>query len=148
MKRANDNRAYLDQSQIGGHVGRYIPSTAKVADNMKDTAWLLLDEHGIIRECHGSYDAVFERHKSDIVAKHVATLLPELVDIPLLHEDEPNHRLRLSSRIGVRFHVLNKRGERFPCDIFLGRLRNAGVPPLRMVVHRVNDLLVPKPVAA
>ena len=115
---------------------------------MKDTAWLLLDEHGIIRECDGSCDAVFGRHKNDIIARHVATLLPELVDISLLHEDEPNPRLRFLSRIGVRFHVLNERGERFPCDIFLGRLRNSGVPPLRLVIHRINDLLVPKPVAA
>jgi PAS domain-containing protein len=115
---------------------------------MKDIAWLLLDEDGIIRECDGSCDAVFGRHKSDIVARHVATLLPELVDIPLLHDDEPNPTLRLSSRIGVRFDVLNKRGERFPCDIFLGRLRNAGVPPLRLVIHRINDFLVLKPVVA
>jgi hypothetical protein len=76
---------------------------------MRDTVWLLLDEHGIIHNRHGGCDTVFGRRMSDI-ARHVSTLLPELANIPLLEKDEPNPRLRYLSRIGVHSYALSERG--------------------------------------
>lgn len=117
-------------------------ATRSVAEQYEPSAdyaaGLLLDEHGIVRDCDSASEMLFGHRRSDMVARHVSMLLPQLAGIELLKDGQPNSKLRFHCRIGVRYQVLKRNGESFPCELFLNRLDNPGSPPLRLIVRRAE----------
>ena len=99
-------------------------------------AGLVLDERGIVCDCDNGCETLFGHSRDEMVSRHVAMLLPQLADIDLLTDGQPNSKLRFLSRIGVRFHALNRSGERFLCNLFLNNLGNQESRRLRMIVRR------------
>ena len=98
-------------------------------------AGLLLDEHGIVRDCDSASEILFGHRRSEMVAQHVSMLLPQLADIELLSDGQPNSKLRYHCHIGVRYQMRKRSGESIPCELFLNRLHNPGSPPLRLIVR-------------
>jgi PAS domain S-box-containing protein len=101
-------------------------------------AGLMLDERGMVCAWDRACEMLFGHRPSEIVSLHVSKLLPQLADVELLKDGQPNSRLRYLCRIGVRFHALSRSGEQFPCDLFLNSRANPGLPALHLIVRRAE----------
>ena len=86
------------------------------------TATLVLDERGMICDCHGACEALFDYGSSELLGRHVCLLLPQLADMELLQDGQPNPRLRYLCRVGQQFEAQRKDGARFDSEIFLNLL--------------------------
>ena len=113
-----------------------IDQSAAHARLQHNLAALMLNESGLVCAWDSACKMLFGHQESEIVSRHVSVLLPQLANVELLKGGEPNPELRYRCRIGVRFQALARNGEKFHCDLFLNKLRNFGVPPLRMIVCR------------
>ena len=105
-------------------------------ENSVLTLWL--DNQGIVRDVDGPCETLFDYRRGELVARHVSMLVPELAELDLAPDGEPNATLRFHSRIGVRFQARKRCGERFLCDLFLNRSYSTESPRLRLLLRRAG----------
>jgi hypothetical protein len=115
------------------------PGTEAPGTSVDQVVGLKLDGHGMVCDWDSACETLFGHRRSEIVSRHVSTLLPQLADVQLIEGGEPNSRLRYLCRIGVRFQALSRSGERFPCDLFLNTLGSPGGSHLRLIVCAAPD---------
>lgn len=109
------------------------------ASGEEDVAVLTLDDRGMVRDCNRSGETLFNYRRSELVWRHVSMLLPQLVDLNLVHNGEPNPQLRFLSRVGRHFQAVTRDGERFASELFLNLLDDTGHGRLSLIVRPVAD---------
>jgi PAS domain-containing protein len=101
----------------------------------EDVAVLTLDEHGMILDCSRTAETLFKYRPSEIVRRHVSVLLPQLAEVDLIQNGEPNPGLRFLCRIGCLFGTVTQDGERFSSELFLTALFNEEPGHLLLIVR-------------
>lgn len=106
-----------------------------------DEAMLTLDGRGMIFDCNGAGEVLFNYRRSELVWRNISMLLPELVDIELVQDGQPNARLRFLCRIGRHFQILTKDGQRVPSELCFNLLDGKGHGRLSLIVCPVDEKL-------
>lgn len=101
----------------------------------EDMAALMLNDRGMIRDCNRLGEALFRYRRSELVWRHVSMLLPQLTELDLLQNGQPNPRLRFLCRIGRQFLAVTRDGEQFASTLFLNLLGSMGQPGLSLIVR-------------
>lgn len=99
------------------------PSLAFMAD--RGVAYLTLDEVGMIVDCDGAIEAMFDYSPAELLLRHVSILLPRLQYFELLQNGRINERLHYLCHIGLPFLVRPR--DRQPYDGYLS-LTGVGGP--------------------
>ena len=105
-----------------------------------DAATLALDEHGLIRNCNGAGETLFDYGFSELFTQHVSLLLPQLADMELLQDGQPNPHLRYLCRIGHQFQAQRKDGRSFSSEIFLNLIDSEGGGRLSLIVRPAPEI--------
>lgn len=121
-------------NQINQVAARSVPGVVAIAP-VNDVVVLKIDERGMVRDCSGSCETLFKCCRSELVGMHVSLLLPQLAEIPLMHNGEPCPRLRFLSRLGRHFEAVTLDGEHFDSQLFLIHLDGAGQGGLSLIVR-------------
>lgn len=98
-------------------------------------AVLTLDDTGMIRDCNRAGEALFKYRRSELVWRHVSILLPQLADMKLMQDGQPNPRLRFLCRVGRRFQAVTHDMEHFASELFFNVLEKAGRKQLLLIVR-------------
>lgn len=106
------------------------PETAEA-----EPAAFSVDERGMICDCNGVAEKLFGYRRSELVWRHVSTLLPQLAEGDLVRDGEIDPRLHFLCHSGRSFEAIHNDGARFPCELFIIHLRNPGKRNLRLVVR-------------
>jgi hypothetical protein len=101
----------------------------------EDIAALTLDERGMIRDCSRGAEVLFRCRRSELVWRHVSMLLPQLAELELMPNGQPNPRLRFLCRIGRQLQAVTHDGECFACDLFLNVLDGTRHGRLLLIVR-------------
>jgi hypothetical protein len=109
------------------------------ADTGEDTAALTVDERGMVCDCNHAGELLFKYRRGELVWRHFSMLLPQLADVDLMPNGQPNPRLRYLCRIGCQLQAVNRDGERFACDLFLNAIDGTGHGRLRLIVRPAGD---------
>lgn len=113
--------------------------SAGVAGTGEDAAVLTVDERGMLCDCNHAGEVLFKYRRRELVWKHFSMLLPQLADVDLMPNGQPNPRLRFLCRIGCQLQAVNRDGERFDCDLFLNAIDGTGHGRLRLIVRPTGD---------
>jgi len=100
----------------------------------ENKAVLTLDERGMILDCDRAGEALFKYRRNDLVCRHVSMLLPQLAELELMANGQPNPRLRFLCRIGCNLQTVTHDGERFASELFLTALDGNGHSRLLLIV--------------
>lgn len=103
------------------------------ANAVEDTAVLTLDDRGMVRDCNRGGELLFKYRRGELVWRHVSMLLPELADMDLMPNGQPNPRLRYLCRVGHHLQAVTHDGACFASELFLNVLDN-GIGRGRMVL--------------
>lgn len=104
------------------------------SDTTDDMAVLIVNDHGVIRECNQACEKLFGCLSSDLLWKHISALLPQLADIALMRGRQINPRLHFLTHIGHRFEVIGLGGIHFASRLFINQVENMGRHSLRLIV--------------
>ena len=114
----------------------------EAASVAKDAALLTLDGRGMIIDCNQGAETLFNYHREAMVWHAISMLLPELAELNLIENGQPNSRLRFQSRIGRQFHLHPRHGEQVACQLCLNLLDSKGLGRLSLIVipcpHRMQ----------
>jgi hypothetical protein len=116
-----------------------VPSVAAAGPEER-AAVLTLDNRGMICDCNRSAETLFMYRRSEMVWRHVSMLLPQLAELDLMPNGQPNPRLRFLCRIGRAFQAFARNGERFASDLFFNVLRNSDQGRLLLIVRPVEEM--------
>lgn len=122
--------------ELSQGVGRMAEAALGSMEAAEEPAAFAVDERGMICDCNGAAEKLFGYRRSEIVWRHVSLLLPQLADIELMQDGQPNPRLRFLCHSGRCFEAVGKDGQRFTSELFLVHLHNPGKRSLRMIVRR------------
>jgi PAS domain S-box-containing protein len=125
-------------------LARHVQSTAGgvgaiAAETGEDMAVLVLDSRGMIRDCNRTGETLFGYRRGELAWRHVSMLLPQLAELDLVPNGQPNPHLRFLNRIGRHFEAATRDGERFACALFLNLLDSTGQGRLSLLVRPVED---------
>jgi len=109
------------------------------ASAVEDVAALTLDARGMIRYCNQAGETLFKYRRSELVWRHVAMLLPQLVDLELMEDGELNSRLRFLFHTGQQFLAITQEGDSFCGDVFLSILDDTGGGRLSLIVRPLEE---------
>ncbi len=98
-------------------------------------AVLRLNDRGMIRDCNRAIETLFNYRRSELVWRHVSILLPQLAEMTLLQDGQPNPRLRFQCRIGRHFQALTRDGEQFASELFINFLGSTENSRLLLIVR-------------
>lgn len=98
-------------------------------------AVLRLNDRGMIRDCNRAIETLFNYRRSELVWRHVSILLPQLAEMALLQDGQPNPRLRFQCRIGRHFQALTRDGEQFASELFINFLGSTENSRLLLIVR-------------
>ena len=112
-----------------------IGTANKVIAGGEEAATLMLDGKGMILDCNRSGEALFKYRRSEMVWRHVSMLFPQLSELELIQNCQPNPHLRFLCRIGRQFQGLTQEGGCFACDLFLNALDNTGRGLLSLIAR-------------
>ena len=101
-----------------------------------DTAALMLNERGMIRDCSKSLEELVGYTRSELVWRHVSMLLPQLEESAMIRGGRLNPRIGYLCHCGQLFQVRNRDGHSFQSEIRLFELENSGRRTLRLIVCR------------
>jgi PAS domain-containing protein len=104
-----------------------------------DLAALTLDERGVILDCSHGAEALFKYRRSELVWRHVSMLLPQLAELDLMPNGQPNPRLRFLCRIGRHVQAMTRDGDRFASDLFFNVLDGTAHGRLSLIVRPAED---------
>ena len=105
---------------------------------VKEMAAITLDERGMICDCNPASETLFEYCRSELVRRHVSMLLPELTEVDLMLNGEPNPRLRFLCHTGRRYQAVTRNGGCFASKLFFNCLDNAGREGISLIVRPVE----------
>jgi PAS domain-containing protein len=105
----------------------------------EDVASLTLDDRGMVCDCNGAVEELFKYRRSELVWRHVSMLLPQLAELELMQNGQPNPRMRFLCRIGHRFQAVAQDGGRFASELFLNLLDNTGHSRLSLIVRPAEE---------
>lgn len=109
-------------------------------DAAQAKAMLVLDAHGMIRECNRAAEQLFKYPHNFLVWQSITLLIPDLAGITLLDGDQPNSRLRFLCRIGHQFQAVSREGDTFACDLFLNLLDGNTHGKLALIICPIEIL--------
>ena len=109
------------------------------ADGEDDVAALTLDDRGMVCDCNRAGAALFKYRRSELVWRHVSMLLPQLANMELMQNGQPNQHLRFLCRIGRSFQAVTQDGEHFSGQIFLNVLDQPGRGRLSLIVRAIGE---------
>ncbi|MCX7173603.1 MAG: hypothetical protein NT159_06725 [Proteobacteria bacterium] len=101
----------------------------------EDFAAMTLDDRGMIRDCNRASEMLFRYRRSELVWRHVSMLLPQLAELELMQNGQPNSRLRFLCRSGRHFQAVTQDGGHFASELFLNRLNNTEHGGLSLIVR-------------
>ncbi len=105
----------------------------------EDVAALALDDCGMVCDCNRAGEALFKYRRSELVWRHVSILLPQLAEMELMKNGQPNQHLRYLCRIGRHFQAVTQDGERFVSELFLNLLDNMEHGRLSLIVRPAEE---------
>lgn len=105
----------------------------------EDVVVLTLDGHGMVCDCNRACEDLFKYHRSELVWRHVSMLLPQLAELALMQNGQPNPHLRFLCRIGRHFLAVTQDGERFASEVFLNVLDGTGRGRLSLIVRPAEE---------
>lgn len=121
------------------HEALHVRRSAITADAGEDMAALTLDARGMVSHCNHAAGVLFKYPPSELVWRHVSLLLPQLANVDLVKDGEPNPRLRFLSRIGRPFQAVARDGKCFAGELYLNVLDATGRGRLSLIVRPVKD---------
>lgn len=92
-----------------------------------DLAMLVVDDHGMIQFCNQTCEQVFGHQGDELKGLHISTLLPQLENTALVHEDRINSRLAFLCHCAIPFQARHCDSHRFSIELFINRLRSQNV---------------------
>jgi len=101
---------------------------------------LTLDDRGVVCDCNDACETLFKCRRSDLLRRHVSKLLPQLAEMDLMPNGQPNPRLRFLCRIGRQFRAVADDGEDIASELFFNVLDNRGRHELSLIVRRAADV--------
>lgn len=107
------------------------------AGGRQEMAVLTLDERGMIHDCNQDSETLFKYPRIELVRRHVSMLLPQLAELELMRDGQPNPRLRFLCRSGRHYQAVTKHGRHFASDLFFNRLDGAGQGGMSLIVRPV-----------
>lgn len=125
----------------------YSPAPRVIAPG-DDMAALTLDERGMILDCSHGAETLFKYRRSELVWRHVSMLLPQLAELDLMPNGQPNPRLRFLCRIGRHVQAMTRDGDRFASDLFFNVLDATAHGRLSLIVRPAEDTASDYPQAA
>ena len=105
------------------------------AHPIKDLATMSLDARGMIRDCNRASESLFEYRRSELVWRHVSILLPQLEELELMQNGQPNPRLRFLCRTGRHFQAVTQNGVHFASELFFNFLNSSQHGGLSLIVR-------------
>lgn len=96
---------------------------------------LSLDERGMIQDCSKSFEKLFGFRRTDLVWKHVSSLIPRLADVELVQSGHLNPLLNYLCHCGHLYDALNSRGVVFPSSLSFVHIEHSGRRSLRLIVR-------------
>lgn len=129
------NQAHAASAIVVGRRGGIEP------DTWKDMAALTLNDLGIICDCNLKSETLFKYRRSELVLQHVSLLLPQLVEMELMQNGQPNLRLRFLCRTGRLFQAVTRSGEQFACTLFFNHLDKTGYGRMSLIVRPAEGTL-------
>jgi hypothetical protein len=106
-----------------------------VAASSEELAALMIDNLGVIRDCSMNCETLFKYRQHEMISQHVTKLLPQLTEVELIQNGQPNARLCFLSRTGHNFQALTKSGECFVCKLFFNLLDGPGYGQILIIVR-------------
>lgn len=100
---------------------------------------LMLDDRGMVCDCNRAGEKLFNYRRGEMVWRHVSMLLPQLADVELVKDGQPNPQLRYLTRIGRRFQAVAQGGRRFAGELYLNLLDNTGHGRLSLIVRPAGE---------
>lgn len=104
-------------------------------DTPDNQAVLMLNDHGLIRECNQTCEKLFGYLSGEILWRHISTLLPQLAGIALMSGKQINPRLHFLTHIGHHFEVVGLGGIHFASQLFISEVENLGQHYLRLIIR-------------
>lgn len=108
--------------------------TVRPAEKFPPVA-LVLNEHGIIRDCCQGGEQLFGYRCSELLKLHVSILLPQLAGVPLLQDGIFNPRLDFLCHCGHRFVAQDKEGHSFYSELHFVHLQHGARSTIRLIVR-------------
>jgi hypothetical protein len=115
-----------------------VEEVSSVANAEYGTAVLLLSDTGTIFECNDDAGILLDCIPSRLIWQHISIILPQLAEIPLMHDGKLNPHLRLLSRIGYNFEVVGMTGARFAGIVFFNNVESNDRRFLRIILRPVS----------
>ncbi len=104
-------------------------------DSDENLAALTLDQRGMICDCNHACENLFEYRRGELVWRHVSMLLPELTELELMQNGQPNPRLSYLCHIGRPYRAITREGECFASKLFFTCLENPGHCQLSLIIR-------------
>lgn len=107
----------------------------------EDMAAMTLDERGMIRDCNRASENLFNYCRSEMVWRHVSMLLPQLAELELMQNGQPNPRLRFLCHTGRHFQAVTQSGGRFASKLFFNLLNGGPQGGLSLIVRPAEEAI-------
>jgi hypothetical protein len=132
------DRRHQAKGDMKSTTGKHTISDGIAPGSGDDAAALILNDQGMICDCNLASEMLFKYRRGELVWRPVSMLLPQLLEVDLLENGEPNPHLRFLCHIGRQFEVVAQDGERFACELFLNFLGSAEHRRLSLIVRPVK----------
>ena len=109
------------------------------AGNRHEPAALVLDEHGMIRDCSKAGEQLFGYRHNELVWQHISKLFPQLLDVQLVHNGRFNPRLEFLCHCGLPFRGQNQQGRSFDGELHFIHLNHGERRTIRLIVRPSCD---------
>ncbi|MFA7270434.1 MAG: hypothetical protein WC073_13935 [Sterolibacterium sp.] len=102
-------------------------------------AALTLDDRGVIRDCNQASEALFKYRRNELAWRHVSALLPQLANLELMHNGQPDPRLRFLCHAGRHFQAVTQSGGHLASELFFNRLDSTECSGLKLIVRPAKE---------
>lgn len=103
-----------------------------------DMTVLTLYDSGMIQDCSNAGVELLGCRLDQINLQPISKFVPELKNIELMQGARVNPHLRLLSRVGHLFEVVDMSGKHFKCKLFFNEVEDFGSASLRLIIRPIN----------
>lgn len=121
------------------HISTAAPVVRRPAISTPELATIELDAHGVIQDCSATCEQVLGYARAELLGRHVSLVVPKLLGIELLKQDQINPRLAFLCHCAIPFRARRRDGGSIAAQLFINRLNGARAA-LRMIIRRLEGM--------